>query len=147
MGDILVALDGSARSAHVIEVAVELARTTRRRLSLFRGFGLPPEIPKELWKQEESSLMDSLRKHASDYLDACARGIPRELLAGTSVGVGVPWQAVCAAAKEIQADLIIVGSHGYGGLDRLLGTTAAKVVNHAECSVLVVRVNSHVTSA
>jgi nucleotide-binding universal stress UspA family protein len=35
--------------------------------------------------------------------------------------------------------LIVIGSHGYGGLDRVLGTTAARVVNHALCSVLVVR--------
>ena len=37
------------------------------------------------------------------------------------------------------ADLVVIGSHGYGGLDRLLGTTAAKVANRAPCSVLVVR--------
>jgi nucleotide-binding universal stress UspA family protein len=36
-------------------------------------------------------------------------------------------------------DLIVIGSHGYDALDRLLGTTAAKVVNHADRSVLVVR--------
>jgi nucleotide-binding universal stress UspA family protein len=46
---------------------------------------------------------------------------------------------VCGAAKALDADLIVVGSHGYGTVDRLLGTTAAKIVNHAECSVLVVR--------
>jgi universal stress protein F len=34
---------------------------------------------------------------------------------------------------------VVIGSHGYGGLDRVLGTTAAKIVNHASCSVLVVR--------
>ena len=36
-------------------------------------------------------------------------------------------------------DLIVIGSHGYSGIDRLIGTTAAKVVNHAKQSVLVVR--------
>ena len=35
--------------------------------------------------------------------------------------------------------MIVIGSHGYGGLDRILGTTAARVVNHALCSVFVVR--------
>jgi nucleotide-binding universal stress UspA family protein len=42
-------------------------------------------------------------------------------------------------ARSVEADLIVIGSHGYAGFDRLLGTTAAKVVNHAHCSVLVVR--------
>jgi nucleotide-binding universal stress UspA family protein len=55
------------------------------------------------------------------------------------VRVGVPWEAICAAARDTGADLIVVGSHGYSTLDRFLGTTAAKVVNHAPCSVLVVR--------
>ena len=35
--------------------------------------------------------------------------------------------------------LIVIGSHGYGGIDHLLGTTAARVVNHADRPVLVVR--------
>jgi len=55
------------------------------------------------------------------------------------VRTGVPWQAICEAAREQEAELIILGSHGYGGFDRLLGTTAAKVVNHADRSVMVVR--------
>ena len=36
----------------------------------------------------------------------------------------------------------MIGSHGYGGLDRILGTTAARVVNHALCSVFVVRASA-----
>jgi len=65
--------------------------------------------------------------------------VPAEVLGGTEVKIGVPWETICEAAREKQADLVVIGSHGYRGLDRLLGTTAAKVVNHAHCSVLVVR--------
>ncbi len=53
--------------------------------------------------------------------------------------VGVPWQTICERAGVEGVDLVVIGSHGYGGLDRLLGTTAAKVVNHAPCSVVVIR--------
>jgi nucleotide-binding universal stress UspA family protein len=35
--------------------------------------------------------------------------------------------------------LIVIGAHGYGIVDRILGTTAGRVVNHADRSVLVVR--------
>jgi nucleotide-binding universal stress UspA family protein len=55
------------------------------------------------------------------------------------VVVGAPWEAVCNAARTTAVDVIVIGSHGYSGLDRLLGTTAARIVNHAPCSVLVVR--------
>jgi len=65
--------------------------------------------------------------------------VPAELLGGTQIVIGVAWQAICDGAHEQQADLVVIGSHGYSGFDRLLGTTAAKVVNHAQCSVLVVR--------
>ena len=68
-------------------------------------------------------------------------GVPPELRApeATLVGVGSPWEAVCHAAETRHVDLVVVGSHGYRGIDRVLGTTAAKIVNHAPCSVLVVR--------
>ena len=65
--------------------------------------------------------------------------VSTELLDAVEVKIGTPWSAICDEAKKIKADLIVIGSHGYGTLDRILGTTAAKVVNHAECSVLVVR--------
>jgi nucleotide-binding universal stress UspA family protein len=42
-------------------------------------------------------------------------------------------------ARELSVDLIAIGSHGYSPVDHVLGTTAAKVVNHADRSVLVVR--------
>ena len=57
----------------------------------------------------------------------------------SEVVVATPWEALCMCAQAHDADLIVIGSHGYGGLDRVLGTTAARVVNHALCSVFVVR--------
>jgi len=44
------------------------------------------------------------------------------------------WRAVVEAAVRERADLIVIGSHGYGGIDRLLDTTAAKIVDHANRS-------------
>jgi universal stress protein F len=139
MNNILVGLDGSQRSADVLETAIGLARQSGNKLILFRSFGVPPEMPAAVWKLEEGSLIQNLREHTQTYLNECARSVPKELLAEVRVEVGVPWQAVCAAAKATHAALVVIGSHGYGAVDRLLGTTAAKIVNHAECSVLVVR--------
>lgn len=52
---------------------------------------------------------------------------------------GTPATAILAAADESGADLIVIGSHQPGMMDYLLGSTAARVVRHASCSVLVVR--------
>jgi len=65
--------------------------------------------------------------------------LPRELVGVLRPRVGTAWNTLCSVARDEQAELIVIGSHGYGGIDRLLGTTAARVVNHADCSVLVVR--------
>jgi universal stress protein A len=63
-------------------------------------------------------------------------GIPGE---HCLVVVGSPKQEIIRVAEDLGADLIIVGTHGRHGLDKLLGSTAASVVNHAQCDVLAVR--------
>jgi len=53
---------------------------------------------------------------------------------------GTPYEEICRAAKTMDADLIILTTHGYTGLNRLwLGSTAERVVRHASCPVLAVR--------
>ena len=53
---------------------------------------------------------------------------------------GKPYDAIINTAKEKQADLIIVGSHGRTGIDRLLmGSVTERVIGFAECAVLVVK--------
>jgi nucleotide-binding universal stress UspA family protein len=139
MKRILVGLDGSPRAAGVLSVAITIGRAQGAKLTLLRSVGLPPDVPQDFWKTTEEPLLDLLKRHAREYLDAQAAKVPPELLGATDLVIGVPWQAICDAAHEKQADLVVIGSHGYSGFDRLLGTTAAKVVNHAQCSVLVVR--------
>ena len=138
MKKILVTLDGSQRAEGVLRYAESLARSTGAKLILFRAFGIPPDM--ELaWPVSDEPLEAALRKQAQAYLDKRARSIPSELVAEARVSLGAPWEAVCSTAREASVDLVVIGSHGYGGIDRLLGTTAAKIVNHADRPVLVFR--------
>jgi universal stress protein F len=139
MNRILVGLDASPRSPEVLEAAQALALRAGARLLLFRAVGLPIEVPHEAFSMAPGAVADLLRKNATDYLTGLLERVPPELRLGVVVGIGTPWQAICTAAEENNADLVVIGSHGYSGIDRLIGTTAAKVVNHARCSVLVVR--------
>lgn len=51
-----------------------------------------------------------------------------------------PREALVDTARDLGADLVVVGSHGRTGLDKLvMGSVASHVVTHAPCSVLVVR--------
>ena len=139
MKTILVGLDASPRSKEVLDVAIRLARGLGSKLILFRAVGIPIEVPIEAYSMSPQSLGDLLESAAKQHLDELARSLPPEVAAEVRVRVGTPWQSICAEAKADNVDLVIIGSHGYGALDRLIGTTAAKVVNHADRSVLVVR--------
>jgi nucleotide-binding universal stress UspA family protein len=134
----LVAVDGSARARGVFLAAAEIARAMRANITLYRAVVLPPDfapaaatkhgdpLPPFLLNQAKVELLE-LMTHAPDV--AC---VPRIEVAAQ------PWREILAAADAIDADLIVLGSHGYHGWDRVLGTTAGKVANLARRNVLVV---------
>jgi nucleotide-binding universal stress UspA family protein len=139
MKTFLVAIDNSPVSRTVLEQAVTLARTSNARLILLRVVGLPLELPEMTLSGSPEDVSTMLEGVARTDLAHLSGVVPAELVAKTRVELGSPWQKICEAATEEKADLIIIGSHGHSVLDRLLGTTATRVVNHANQSVLVVR--------
>src|SRR5271166_5832827 len=125
MKRILVGLDGSPRAPDVLATATLIARAQSAQVVLLRSVGLPADVPQDFWKTTDEPLVDVLRKRAEEYLRELAKSVPAEVLGGIEVKIGVPWQTICDSARESEADLVVIGSHGYAGLDRLLGTTAA----------------------
>jgi nucleotide-binding universal stress UspA family protein len=78
----------------------------------------------------ETKLREVCRKLAADH----HLGITPMVL------VGHPSERICETAKDENADLIVIATHGYTGLKRFyMGSTAERVVRHAPCPVLVVR--------
>jgi universal stress protein F len=139
MNRILVCLDSSPRAAFVLQTAAELAKRTGAKLRLLRAVGLPPEIDQEMFVHSAANVIDTLKEKARNELGGLARRAPEAAIEAMDVIIGTPWDAICREAKSVDADLVIIGSHGYSGFDRILGTTAGKVVNHCDRSVLVVR--------
>jgi universal stress protein F len=139
MKRILVALDGSERTRAVLDAAIRLAQLTSARLVLFRAIGLPPDLPRDLLQASPTRLEDLLRAAAVAELDKLAAEVPPGLVESVTTQLAIPWDGIVREARRVDADLIAIGSHGYSGLDRVLGTTAAKVVNHADRNVLIVR--------
>ncbi|MEP6860339.1 MAG: universal stress protein [Deltaproteobacteria bacterium] len=138
MKRILVALDGSSRAPQVLAAALRLADMSGAKLVLYRAVGASPDLPRELLP-DGSGLEDVLIRHARAELERIAETAPPAILEGILTGFATPWDGICTIAKERDVDLIVIGSHGFGVIDRLLGTVAAKVVNHADRNVLVVR--------
>lgn len=136
---ILVALDGSARAPTVLEAASQLAELAGARLVLYRAITVSPDLPREVLIETDTRLEDVLTGNARKELAQLAQLLRPELVEKIVTAFAIPWDGICRSARELGADLIVIGSHGYGGLDRILGTVASKVVNHADRNVLVIR--------
>jgi nucleotide-binding universal stress UspA family protein len=137
---LLVALDGSPRAPGVLKIAVDQARATGAEIVLFRSVGIPTDLPPSAMAMSPANVLSVLEQQARTELTDLARSlVPKDVPWEVRVETSTAWQAICRAAQVIDASLIVIGSHGYGALDRVLGTTAARVVNHADRSVLVVR--------
>lgn len=139
MKRILVCLDASSRASLVLSTAADLAKRTGAKLRLLRAVGLPPEIDQEMFVHSGANIIDTLKEKALAELAALTKNVPAEAIEASDILLGTPWDAICREAKNVDADLVVIGSHGYSGFDRVLGTTAAKVVNHCDRSVLVVK--------
>lgn len=138
MKRILVCLDASPRAPFVLETAADLAIRLGARLCVLRSVGLPATVDQEA-VAHGASVMEDLEAAAKADLATLIAKLPANLVEGIHVRLGTPWDAICHEANELDCDLVVLGSHGYKGLDKILGTTASKVVNHCERSVLVAR--------
>lgn len=65
--------------------------------------------------------------------------IPGDLDVASDVCNGTVYEEILDTAKRVGADLIVMAAHRPGQADYLLGPNAARVVRHADCSVLVIR--------
>jgi nucleotide-binding universal stress UspA family protein len=134
---ILAAVDGSERSPGVLSAALEIAERFDARIHLFRAVAVPPEFPAAA-AMPPDSLPQVLAQEARRSLVALAADNPRIRIEDPDLTTPHPWRAVLDAAARVQAELIVVGSHGYGGWDHLLGTNTSKVADRADRNVLVV---------
>lgn len=138
---ILVGLDLSEESSQVLQKAAEIGRASSADLSLVHvieplTFAYGGDIPMDL-----SEVQEQLQNQAREQLRKAAGplNVPTER---QHVILGQPATEVHRLADELEADLIIIGSHGRHGLALLLGSTANGVLHGARCDVLAVRVSA-----
>jgi universal stress protein A len=139
---ILVATDFSPNSEQACEYALELAKKFNSSLFVLhvinepvdlRGFYVPHISFDELEKEIEKGAENMLEK----LCNTAFAGYGNYEKAVTS---GVPYEEILRKATEINASMIVLGTHGRQGLDHLIfGSTAERVVRTAPCPVLTVR--------
>lgn len=139
MKTILVAVDASPMGPQVLKTAVDMAELWHAKLILFQAVSLPIELPAEIYARPQDQLPALLLKEAREDLEQLKSQIKSDVTIETKVAIGVPWQVICEVSTAENVDLIVIGSHGHHWYGRMLGSTASRVVNHADRSVLVVR--------
>lgn len=130
------ATDGSAASWSAARYAVALARYTGARLvALFVVNTREARRLAPLEQEALAAMREQGERAVARVVDlARQHGVPAQGM----LAEGVPGQAIVDTAADLGADLLVVGSHGATGLERvLLGSVSEFVVRHARCPVLV----------
>jgi nucleotide-binding universal stress UspA family protein len=139
---IVVPIDFSETSAQALPYAAALAGQFDAEIILLHviepllipaGLGYMPSDIRDTDRNSEQIAKTNLHQVSEEFFgeSACARIMVR---------TGVSHREITTAAKDLGADLIVLTTHGYTGLKHvLLGSTAERVVRHADCPVMVVR--------
>ena len=135
---ILVATDFGESSAKAVSFAVELVNALKSALTLIHVvefhpvYGYELAFPVDLQPQLESAGKAALAKE----LARIVRDVP---LACAVLKTGIASEAILSFAKEDATDLLVVGTHGFRGIKRLLlGSVAEKLVRLSPVPVLTV---------
>lgn len=144
MKSILVAVDTSRRAPHVVDAASEIAHKFGATLRLLRVIELPPDIP-PAGATHGDPVPSQVAQNVIQELNDLAMRTTGVMIGPPLVSFGRAWREIIDAAAKHDVDLIVVGSHGYHGWDRVLGTTAARVANLADRDVLVVHERKRAT--
>ena len=154
---ILIATDGSEFSEAAVETVCQMfANSEDAAVKIVSAYEQPlmavaaapyaipagynPVYEKEMQQLATQSVEAAGRKISERFPDS-------KLNVTTCVLCGPPERAIIDEAENWGADLIVVGSHGYGFWSRtLLGSVSNSVVHHAPCSVLIVRPKNNAKS-
>ena len=141
---IILAVDDSEYSFAAVESVKAQQWPAGTEVRILSAVEQVPPPAAALWYDAHGSLEDAHRRlsnHAAVLTQGSVEALRAAgLRAESVVREGDPRAVIVDEAKDWDADLIVLGSHGYTGLNRwLLGSVAQFVVNHAPCSVLVVR--------
>jgi nucleotide-binding universal stress UspA family protein len=138
---ILVPLDFSEHAESILTSAGHLAEEHGSRVLLLHVYHLPVEfqqlegayLPPDFWANVKNEAEQQLDKYAVKLKDT---GVEVE----SFVREGYPATVIVEEADSLDADLIVIGTHGHSGLKHLLlGSIAERVVQKAPCPVLTVK--------
>jgi nucleotide-binding universal stress UspA family protein len=132
---ILVATDGSKYSEPAVCYAMRLAKESNAKLTILHVANVHGYVEvlwhdmKKKYKNEGERVLEEIREHCENS----------DVKAETLLEEGVPYLKIVEAAKKLHCDLIVMGSHGHSGLEKiLLGSVAERVIGISPVPVVIV---------
>ncbi len=144
---ILVATDGSEHAAKALDFTLRFPFPRDSNISVMTVAGDIPMLPEEMDALDEAQ-REQLDQANRTLLEDAEQLVQRESArlqadgwSGSAiVRAGDAVDEILAAAGQLDADLIVLGSHGAGLAERfLLGSVSDSVLEHANCSVMIVK--------
>ncbi|HLX77378.1 MAG TPA: universal stress protein [Acidimicrobiales bacterium] len=145
---ILVGTDGSERAAVAVNAALELAKMNDARLyaayvvhpTVVAGFAEAGAIQIDVDEAHEEAQRIKSQLLAEAELKGMGERVSVELIHS---GAGDIAGSLISLAKDVNADLVVVGNRGMSGARRfVLGSVPNSVTHHCHCSVLIVNTNT-----
>jgi nucleotide-binding universal stress UspA family protein len=144
---VLVAVDGSKYSDAVLDEVASRVWPAGSEVRVITAYELPLIPTPETWALPPDyfdRLDRAAREGAESVKDVAviklAKSLESSIKLTGNILPGPPRSIILEEADRWKADLIVIGSHGYGAWQRfLLGSVSQAVVSHAKCSVEVVR--------
>ena len=133
---ILFATDFSPCSEPAFRYAVDWAKVFNAQLTLFHGISLQPgvDIDASIAQRYLDEQRNVAEEHLQHLLDQAHEHVPHAAL---EMRTGLASSQICDVAREHHADLIITGTHGWTGFNRIIfGSIAERVIQQAPCPVL-----------
>lgn len=138
--NILVAVDGSEISIKTLETALTEAKVWNAQLNVIYVLetGLFDDVPADEKMEYIRNLMEQQGLNVFSYAEK--RSKEEGITLTTHLKEGHAGVEIVAAAKDLDADLIVLGSHAKSDIEKiLLGSVTTHVVRHSPVSTLVVR--------
>jgi len=137
---LLVPIDFSAISLHALDYAAGIAKTTNAEITLLHVYDAP-----ELPKNSTFNISDLIERGINEKINEI-KAKDKNLFGvnlKTRVVAGKIHECIEEIAKEIKADMIIMGTHGSSGIRKigkfLLGSNAYRVVNNSPCPIITIK--------
>ena len=136
----LIAIDLSENSTQVLQKAKAIIQQTQCDYQVVCCYepliAYLTEMSLPITSFDDAEMIATLKQRLAETVAAAGLDSAKACLIESVVGAGI-----CQHAKTIQAEVIIIGSHGRSGLGVLIGSTTNYVLHHTDADVLAVRLS------